>query len=76
MLYILDHMDKKFYVIDPSPILNWCEGNASRKYEKTLTHLSKSYMTTMNIHSFGWYEDIYKWSFRHEKNIVEDGEDG
>lgn len=76
MLYMLDHMDKKLYVIDPSHIPSWCEGNAFRKYGKNLTHFSKSYMSAMNVQSSGWYEDIYKWSFRHEKEIVQDSEEG
>ncbi|KAG2611440.1 hypothetical protein PVAP13_4KG147700 [Panicum virgatum] len=50
MLYVLDHVEKELHVIDPSPVPKWFEGNAFRKYGKTLQHFCKKYMDAMNVH--------------------------
>ena len=76
MLYVLDHVDKKLKVINPSPVLKQGEGSAFRKYGKTITHFYLKYMAAMNVHIPGWNEDIYQWKFTYEKNIVQDDERG
>jgi len=76
MLYILDHVDKKLIVIDPSRVPKWCEDNPYRKYRITITHFYKKYIASMNINSPNWNQDIYRWSFTHEKGNVEDDEQG
>jgi len=76
MLYILDHVDKKLIVIDPSRVPKWCEDNSYRKYRITITHFYKKYIASMNINSPNWNQDIYRWSFTHEKGNVEDDEQG
>jgi hypothetical protein len=76
MLYVLDHVDKKFIVIDLSRVPKWCEDVSYRKYGETSTHFYKKYTTAMNVNSPRWDQNIYKWSFTHEKGIVEDEEKG
>ena len=51
MLYVLDHVEKELHVIDPSPVPKWCEGNAFRKYGKTLTHFYNLKLCASNEHS-------------------------
>jgi hypothetical protein len=74
MLYVLDHVDKKFIVIDLSRVPKWCEDVSYRKYGETSTHFYKKYTTAMNVNSPRWDQNIYKWLFTHEKRIVEDEE--
>ncbi|RLN01063.1 hypothetical protein C2845_PM06G25700 [Panicum miliaceum] len=44
------------------------------KYGETITHFYKKYTAAMNVNSSRWDQNIYKWSFTHEKEIIEDEE--
>jgi len=76
MLYVLDHVDKKLIVIDPSCVSKWCEDIPYRKYRNTITEFYKKYIAAMNVNSPNWNQNIYQWKFTHEKGIVEDDEQG
>ena len=47
MLYVLDHVDKKLIVIDPSHVPEWCEDIPYRKYGNTITQFYKKYIAAM-----------------------------
>jgi len=76
MLYVLDHVDKKLILIDPSRVPEWCEDIPYRKYRNTITEFYKKYIAAMNVNSPNWNQNIYQWKFTHEKGIVEDDEQG
>ncbi|RLM56054.1 hypothetical protein C2845_PM10G13700 [Panicum miliaceum] len=76
MLYVLDHVDKKLIVIDPSRVPEWCEDIPYKKYGYTIAHFYKKYIAAMNINSSRCDQNIYKWSFTREKGIVEDEKEG
>jgi hypothetical protein len=54
MLSVLDHVDKKLIVIDPSRVPEWCEDVPYRKYGETITHFYEKYTAAMNVNSPRW----------------------
>jgi len=58
-------------MIDCRPVEKWCKDTPVLMYATQTLRFNLQYIAAVNVHIPEWNEDIFKWKFIREKNIVD-----